>query len=151
MVNWLQIIYLMTSVEISRDRGCSEMRDFRDFPPPRDHHSHGSWDKSKNPYPWRNCIIPIKVTVGAQEPQGHRPSGSWGPRGCLILEWCDFSMGMGFCYIPVQSIFYLINIRSIISAHSDPHFRYCISITYSRAVKLSCTCHPSFHFSPPYM
>ena len=52
---------------------------------------------NKNSYPLRNRILPNKVTIGAQEPRDHRPSGSWGPN----WELCDFSMGMGSCFYPM--------------------------------------------------
>ena len=54
-----------------------------------------SEDYSKNPYSLRHFIIPSETTVGAQEPQGHRPSGSWCPGGCqvgnyVISQWHGF-------------------------------------------------------------
>ena len=43
-------------------------------------------------YSLRNHIIPKKTTIGDQEPQGCRPSGSWSPdscqvRNCVIFQW----------------------------------------------------------------
>ncbi len=68
------------------------------FPTPNDPHSHGSWDKSKNPYLLRNHIILKLATVGDQEPLGWWPHGfTGGGRGwanthksthvCHILQW----------------------------------------------------------------
>ena len=44
LLHHIDILYPMTSVEISEERGCWEMCDFST---PRDPHSYGSWDKSK--------------------------------------------------------------------------------------------------------
>ena len=58
-------------------------------------HSHGSWDKNKNPYLLKNCIIPNEATIGgpgtARSPEvecvlGLQPLLSW--------EICDFSVGV---------------------------------------------------------
>ncbi len=60
----------MTSVEVNKERGCWELRD---FPTPNDLHSHGLWDKRKNLYLLRNYIIPNEATAMDQERHGHRP------------------------------------------------------------------------------
>ena len=67
-----------------------------------DPHFYGSWDKSKNPYPLRNLMIPNEQTAGAQVPWYCRPSRSWGSGSwygillysgscwdscCIILYW----------------------------------------------------------------
>ena len=36
-----------------------------DFLKPSDSNSYGSWDKRKNPYPLRKCIIPNEATGAA--------------------------------------------------------------------------------------
>ena len=54
--------YPMNSVKTGGEKGCWELHD---FPTSSDPHSHGSWDKSKNPYPLGNCIIPNSATTGA--------------------------------------------------------------------------------------
>ena len=46
--------------------------------------SRSNHQYSKNPYTLRNRIISNLATVGAQEPWGHRPSGSWRPGSCWI-------------------------------------------------------------------
>ena len=79
---WRQMAhYPITSVVISEKRGRSELHD---FPTPNDLHSLGSWDKSKNPYPLGNCIIPNSATAGAQGTT--QPATSWllDASGCLI-------------------------------------------------------------------
>ncbi len=55
-----------------------------DFPTPRDPHPCGPWDKSTNPYPSRNRIIPTLATTGA--PGTTQPAASWflGPDGCFV-------------------------------------------------------------------
>ena len=54
--------YTMTSVEISGEKGYGEMSN---FPKPSDPHSHWSWNKSKNPYLLKDCMIHKKTTTGA--------------------------------------------------------------------------------------
>ncbi len=66
-----QMVYRMTSVEISGERGCWKMCDSSTISDP---HSYRPWDKSKNPYPLRNPIIPNKATAGT--------GGSCGPGSC---------------------------------------------------------------------
>ncbi len=53
----------------------------------RDTHSHGSWDKSKDPCPLRNSIIPYLTTTGA--PGTTRPQADWflGPSSCLVVNY----------------------------------------------------------------
>ena len=54
------------------------------FSTPSDHHSQGSWDKSKNPYPLRNHIIP-DLTTGVA-PTTTWPAALWllCPISCLV-------------------------------------------------------------------
>ncbi len=94
--------YPMTSVKISGERGCWEMRD---FPTPCDPHSQGSWDKSKNPwYPSRNCTIPNEATARAIGTT--RPVASWflGPNSCLIgnhaISQQAWVLAVKFCTTP---------------------------------------------------
>ena len=77
-------LYPMASVEISGERRCWELHG---VPAPSDPHFRGSWDKSKSPYPLRNCIIPKLATAGT--PRTTWPVASWflGPGGCLIENY----------------------------------------------------------------
>ena len=59
---WNYTIYPMTSVETNGERGCWKMCV---FPTLSDTHSHGSWDKSKNPYSLWSHVIPILATARA--------------------------------------------------------------------------------------
>ena len=77
----MKIFYPMTSVEISGERGCWEMRSFPTLSHP---HSHGSWNKSKNLYPYLYSACGLVVPGPQQLP-------SW--------ELCNFSTGMDSCYI----------------------------------------------------
>ncbi len=79
----------MTSVKISEEMGCWEMRNFSTSSHP---YSHWSCDKSKNPCLLRNCIIPKFATTEA--PATTHPVASWflDPNGCLtgkyaICQW----------------------------------------------------------------
>ena len=89
----------MTSVKISEDGGCRKMRN---FPTPSDPHFYGSWDKSKNPYPLRNCIIPNSATAG--DPGTIQPAAEMflGPQQVPCWELCDFAMGIGSCFFLVN-------------------------------------------------
>ena len=51
---------------------------------PSDPYFRGSLDKSKNPYPLRNRIIPNEATAGT--PETTQPAASWflGPDSCLV-------------------------------------------------------------------
>ena len=73
--------YPMTSVNISRERGCWELHN---FPTPSDLISHESWEKSKYPYQFRNHVIPNLAT--AQAPRTTRLAATWflDPESCLI-------------------------------------------------------------------
>ena len=71
--------YPVTTVKIIEEMGCWELRD---FPTPSDPHSHGSWGKSKNPYPLKNRVI-TEAIAGVPEPLRlwpHRPD----PGGCFF-------------------------------------------------------------------
>ena len=67
----------MTSIIIIREIGCWELCD---FPTSTDPHSHGSLDKSKNPYPSRNYIISNSATTRA-------PGTTW-----AVVSWFHASM-----------------------------------------------------------
>ena len=56
----LKVYYTMTSVKISGEKGCWEMCNFST---PSEPHSNELWNKSKNPYPLRNRIIPNSATA----------------------------------------------------------------------------------------
>ena len=75
--------YPVTSVKTNVEKGCWEMCHFSTLSDP---HSHGSWDKSKNPYPLRNCII-LKLAT-AEAPGTTMPEDSWffGPQQLLRLD-----------------------------------------------------------------
>ena len=69
-----------------------------DFPTSSYLHSHGPWDKSKNPCLTRNHISQLSNC------RGTRNHSAWGlmvpgPRWLPRWEVCDFSMSMGSCYM----------------------------------------------------
>ena len=67
--------------------------------------SHGSWDKSKNPYPLRNCFIP-KATV--KGPGTTQPVASW----FLVSDCCLFENYVISQWVWVLAIFpYHSNVR----------------------------------------
>ena len=70
--------------QIQQRKGFGELSD---FPTPYDPHFDGSWDKSKNLYPLRNCIIPNLATMDG--PRTTRPQAAWFlvPDGCLIGDY----------------------------------------------------------------
>ncbi len=68
--------YPTTSVKISKER---ESWDLNKFASPSNPHFYGSWDKCKNLYPLRICIIPNSANTGVQERRDRRPSCSWPP------------------------------------------------------------------------
>ena len=81
------------------ERGCWEMHN---VPAPSDPHSHGSWDKNKNPYQLRNHIIPNKTS--ARVPGTIRPAASWflSPNSWLvgnyaISQWVSVLAIMSHC------------------------------------------------------
>ena len=82
---WLELVnasarhslYPMTSVKTSGEMGC--------------------WDKSKNPYPLGNYVIPTRQLPGPQEPLSLWPHGSW-TITFACWELLYFSMGMGCCH-----------------------------------------------------
>ena len=83
----------IVGVKIIEEMRCWELCN---FPTPSYPHSHGAWDKSKNPYPLRNCITLNEATVGSLiglvVP---------GPQRLPYWELCDFSMSKGSCYNPI--------------------------------------------------
>ncbi len=77
------------SLKTSGEKGCWELHDFIT---PKNPHSHGSWDKSKNPYPyWASA--------------GARPHGSWTP---LVA-----SMGL-LCKVGWEELFLIYSVVSIV-------------------------------------
>ena len=88
----LRVLYPMTSIKTSGEKGCW---DLHDFSTPINHHSHVSWDESKNPYPLRNHIIPNSATPGGS--RNHSASDLMVPGPWQLPRWelCDFSVAMG--------------------------------------------------------
>ena len=72
---------------------------------------HGSWDKSKNLYPLRKCMIPNSATARATGTM--RPQAKWFmvPYGYLIWNLGDFSM-----HVWVLAVLSLYIIWSVIYA-----------------------------------
>ena len=61
-------------------------------------HIHGSWDKSKKQYPLRNHKSQLS---NCRVLRNRRPYDSW---TSTVASWkpCNFSMGMGSCYIGIH-------------------------------------------------
>ncbi len=81
------LLYLMTSVEISGEKGVLEIALYSNI---WWLHSYGPWDKSKNPCPLRDCVIPNSATNRA--PEISRPAALWflNPYGHLIGDYAIF-------------------------------------------------------------
>ena len=75
-------------------------------------------DYSKNKYPMKNRTIPNKATVGVQEPQGWRPSGSWSPNGCWVRNYVNSQWIWVLTYIPWRMEMRITGCWEI--AHSPP-------------------------------
>ena len=91
-------------------RRCWELHD---FPTVSDLHSHGSWDKTKNPYAFRTCIIPNEVTIRG-------PGTTW-----HVASWF---LDNNTCLVGNHAISQQVWVLALISQHI--RYGICISIWF---------------------